>query len=105
MLKCERSDTKHPQLKQEKNVYKVADKQEASIMPKYLRFMDAVSLHFFEDSIRMSTGEGWKFQVLLYVDFSLFSSSTMLKHKMFQEAENAGIRPLIDEHFRLGGFV
>ena len=65
VLKCERSDTKHPQLKQEKNVYKVADKQEASIMPKYLRFMDVVPLEFFEDGVTYSTGWGSNFYVLI----------------------------------------
>ena len=63
VLKFEKTDARHPQLKQERNVYMVSTNMEIPIAPKFVRYSESENLRYYEDKID-SPLTGW-FNVLV----------------------------------------
>jgi len=63
VLKFEKTDARHPQLKQERNVYMVSTNMDIPIAPKFVRYSESENLRYYEDKID-SPLTGW-FNVLV----------------------------------------
>ena len=63
VLKCENTEAKYPQLKQEKNVYVLCKKQCLGIAPNFVRYSESEDLQFREDGVDAAC-TGW-FNVLI----------------------------------------
>jgi len=105
VLKCENTESKYPQLKQEKHVYNLCKTQDLGIAPNFVRYKECEQLLFREDGVD-SPGTGW-FNVLIMDQLGrdtldLFTYQRELNYQINGQGKSFSS---VSYHFSLGTII